>query len=234
MRLLSLFFLRDRPTSRCFSAVLATLVLINATWVFAEPKASVDSVLGPEVQASPVTSQVTVVDSSGIDSVATTISTTAITSTSPISTSIPVSTSTPVQDQSTEAASGRSGDKEKSSLTSIYSQKESPSTGSSLLSMVIGLSLVLLLIVSVAWGVRRFSSLHPAGGRYIKVLSASVVGARERLTLVEVGDKRILLGVTPHQINTLHVFAKEDIPDEQEASDFARKLQEMMSRGKSG
>ncbi len=117
-------------------------------------------------------------------------------------------------------------------VSSIFAEKEPPSSTTSLLSMVIGLFFVITLIVVVAWGVRRFSTLHASGGKHIKVLSATVIGARERLALVEVGDKRILIGVTPQQINTLHVFAKEDIPDERETSDFARKLQEIMKKGK--
>ncbi|MCP5206446.1 MAG: flagellar biosynthetic protein FliO [Hahellaceae bacterium] len=117
-------------------------------------------------------------------------------------------------------------------VSSIFAEKDTPSSATSLLSMVLGLLFVITLIVVVAWGVRRFSTLHASGGKHIKVLSATMIGARERLALVEVGDKRILIGVTPQQINTLHVFAKEDIPDERETSDFARKLQEIMKKGK--
>lgn len=117
-------------------------------------------------------------------------------------------------------------------VSPVFAEKDAPNSTTSLLSMLLGLFFVIALIIVVAWGVRRFSTLHASGGRHIKVLSATAIGARERLALVEVGDKRILIGVTPQQINTLHVFAKEDISDERETSDFARKLQEIMKKGK--
>lgn len=111
-------------------------------------------------------------------------------------------------------------------------KSDSSTTGSTLLSMVVGLALVVGLIAAVAWGMKRFSSMTPAGGKHIKVLSASAVGTRERIALVEVGDKKILVGITPQTINTLHVFDSADIPEAAPVnSEFSKKLQAMMSRG---
>jgi Cu(I)/Ag(I) efflux system membrane fusion protein len=49
---------------------------------------------------------------------------------------------------------------------------------------------------------------------------------RERIALVDVGGKQILIGVTPQAIRTLHVFDEPVVaPDEPVSGDFARKLQ---------
>ena len=104
---------------------------------------------------------------------------------------------------------------------------------SDLLTVVLGLGLVLALIFGCSWFVKRMGGLPSAGGGTIKVLSVLPVGTRERITLVEVGDKQLLLGVTAHQITTLHTFDEPVVnaADLKNNSEFAQKLHQMMSRG---
>ncbi len=83
-----------------------------------------------------------------------------------------------------------------------------------------GLAAVLALILALGWAVRRFGRL-PAGTKgAVRVLGGVALGARERAVLVAVGRTRLLLGVAPGQVRTLHV-----LPDEPEVADgFAGQL----------
>lgn len=74
------------------------------------------------------------------------------------------------------------------------------------------LMVVVGLILALAWAARRFSVINALGGQGMKVLSALPVGNRERVVLVQVGDKQVLLGVAPGQVSLLHVFDEPVVP----------------------
>ena len=70
----------------------------------------------------------------------------------------------------------------------------------------VGLLIVLGLIAALAWGLRRFGRV-PMGGRgAVQVLGGVSLGSRERAVLLSVGDTRLLVGVAPGQVRTLHVL----------------------------
>jgi len=75
-----------------------------------------------------------------------------------------------------------------------------------LLTTVLGLALVLALIFAAAWVLKRVGGL-PAGGQgLVRVLGGISLGARERLVVVEVEGTRLILGVAPGRVQTLHVL----------------------------
>lgn len=76
-----------------------------------------------------------------------------------------------------------------------------------------GLALVVALIFLCAWAVRRFG-LQPSGGnRLLKVVSSVMVGQRERVVVVEIGDSWLVLGVSAGQVRALHTMAAQERPD---------------------
>ncbi|MHA1064057.1 flagellar biosynthetic protein FliO [Enterobacter ludwigii] len=80
-----------------------------------------------------------------------------------------------------------------------------PATGSILMSVSGALALILLLLVVLAWAARRSGlarRLNDAQGNMTLVATQSL-GPRERLVLVDVGDQRLVLGVTASQITCL-------------------------------
>lgn len=101
-----------------------------------------------------------------------------------------------------------------------------------LLTVVLGLAIVMGLIFGCAWLIKRMGAMPAAGGGAIKVLAVLPLGARERVTLVEVGGKQLLLGVTATQITTLHTFDEPvlDAAQTTNNSEFAQKLHQLMSR----
>lgn len=80
-----------------------------------------------------------------------------------------------------------------------------------------GLAVVLALIFLAGWAVRRFG-LQPMGsGRLLKVVSSVMVGQRERVVVVEIGDSWLVLGVAAGQVRALHTMAAEK-PSEAQAA----------------
>lgn len=108
-----------------------------------------------------------------------------------------------------------------------------PNSASQLASLVGGLALILVLIYGLSWFVKRFSQGGFLQNPTMKIVSAMPLGTRERLMLVEVGGKQLLLGVTATQINTLHVFDEPVVPngkDQPVASDFSQKLMSILQQ----
>jgi flagellar protein FliO/FliZ len=69
-------------------------------------------------------------------------------------------------------------------------------------SMIVSLLLVLLAIVIAAWLLKKLQ----VGGRTVnglKVVTSLNLGSKERLVVVQVGEKQLLLGITGQQINLL-------------------------------
>jgi len=79
-----------------------------------------------------------------------------------------------------------------------------PVTSGSVLQMLVGLVLVIALIFIVGWLIRRISGFSVYSHAHLKVISGLHVGQKEKVLLIQVADKQILLGVTPYSIHTLH------------------------------
>lgn len=117
------------------------------------------------------------------------------------------------------------------------------STTSQLANLIGGLALILMLIYGLSWFVKRFAQGGFMQNSSIKMVASMPLGTRERLMLVEVGGKQILLGVTAAQINSLHVFdeqvvqvpdKKADRPTAPGASDFSQKLMAILQQKTGG
>ncbi|MBC54419.1 MAG: flagellar biosynthetic protein FliO [Gammaproteobacteria bacterium] len=85
----------------------------------------------------------------------------------------------------------------------------------------IWLLVIVGLILLLAWGVRRFTNIGPKSAGAMRVLSALPVGNRERIALVQVGDKQLLIGVAPGHVSTLHVF-EDNVAVQATAAPYAR------------
>jgi flagellar protein FliO/FliZ len=108
----------------------------------------------------------------------------------------------------------------------------------SMLEMFLWLIVVIAFILGCAWAFRRLNGGMLAPSGVIKIRSMVAVGSREKIALVEVGDKQILLGVCPTQINTLHVFDEPviHISGQGEKANlshlgFAAQLQSFLNKG---
>ncbi len=75
-----------------------------------------------------------------------------------------------------------------------------------LVQVVLGLLVILLLIGGTAWLLRRFTPLQSSAQGNMKVLGGLPLGPRERVVLIQVGEKQLLVGVAPGRVQTLHVL----------------------------
>lgn len=122
-------------------------------------------------------------------------------------------------------------------------QAISPIGSNSIMDVLLGLAFIIILIFFLAWAFKKFGSGSLGLGGLIKVIAAMSLGGRDRIALISVGDKQLLLGISPGRIATLHVFeepissASSDqklVPPKQDAAlDFAGKLQSMLSGSRS-
>jgi len=104
----------------------------------------------------------------------------------------------------------------------------SPLSGGVLLETAGGLLLILGLIFATGWLLRRFGRLPMASKGDITILSGVSLGPRERAVLLRVGDTRLLVGVAPGRVQTLHVLDATDTSDEY-AEGFSGRLKSEMT-----
>lgn len=75
----------------------------------------------------------------------------------------------------------------------------------SLVKLVVGLVGVVAAVLLFSRVLSR-TSLVASGHDKFKVLASLPVGARERIVLMQAGDRQIVVGVAPGRVNTLHVL----------------------------
>ena len=84
-----------------------------------------------------------------------------------------------------------------------------PLSAANAVQVLLGLGLVVALIVAVALLARRLQSVRAGGRGRIRIIESLSVGTRERILLLEVDDRRVLVGLCPGRIETLHVYAAD-------------------------
>jgi flagellar protein FliO/FliZ len=102
-----------------------------------------------------------------------------------------------------------------------------PMSGSYLFQLILGLIVVLICIVALAWFAKRMNRLQSSTGGMLKIIGGISMGSRERIVLLQVGSEQLLVGVSPGRINTLHVLeAPLDNVDVNSEKTFATNLAE--------
>lgn len=111
---------------------------------------------------------------------------------------------------------------------------ESTDLAGSLGQMVLGLGVVLGLLLGTLWLLKRIAA--PRGSAsHLRILGATPVGPRERVVLVEVAGRVLVLGVAPGRINTLHTLESQDLPPALAGTppapgDFQARLRQLLER----
>ncbi len=73
-----------------------------------------------------------------------------------------------------------------------------------------GLLIVLGIFFLCVWGVRKLSGVTAGSTEKMRVVGGLSLGMREKVILLQVGKKQLVLGVTPGRIDTLHVLEGDD------------------------
>lgn len=84
---------------------------------------------------------------------------------------------------------------------------------------------VVALLLVLAWVLRRFGPSRGTTGVSLRVLGGLRLGGRERVLLLEVEDRRLLVGVSPAGLRTLLVL------DEGKAMDLGTGFEDALAMG---
>lgn len=100
------------------------------------------------------------------------------------------------------------------------------------------LLLVLALFLLMVWLIRKSGQIALPGKSRIGVVTALSLGMREKLVLVRVGEKQVLLGVTPNRIDKLMVLEGDERLYQDgmanEHGNFSATLKQLMKGNKHG
>lgn len=89
------------------------------------------------------------------------------------------------------------------------------------LNVITALFIVAASIFLLAWLMKRLGGGTFMQNQHMKIVASLAVGTREKLVLVEIDNKKILLGVTPNNISQLYLSAK--------GSSFSSDVESMVS-----
>lgn len=106
--------------------------------------------------------------------------------------------------------------------------------GAGLLQLTITLLLVVALIFSITWVVKRFQLVRPRRSRAMSVIDEMALSPRDRVVLVQVGQSQWLLGVSPAGLTSPVPLATPVELPPGEAPGFAERLRELLQRPGSG
>jgi len=112
-----------------------------------------------------------------------------------------------------------------------------PMSGNYLFQLILGLIVVLICIVVLAWLAKRMNRLQSSTAGILKIIGGISMGSREKVVLLQVGSEQILLGVSPGRINTLYkletpVQTPENDRDNSFASSLSEKLNTILAEKK--
>ncbi|HLI19299.1 MAG TPA: flagellar biosynthetic protein FliO [Rhodanobacteraceae bacterium] len=75
-----------------------------------------------------------------------------------------------------------------------------------LLRVVLSLAAVVVMILVVGWLTRRMQSRVRPGGHRVRCIESLTLGAKERVLLLEVGERQLLVGASQSGLRTLLVL----------------------------
>ncbi len=104
----------------------------------------------------------------------------------------------------------------------VVGPKEVMNTGASLV-------VIVAAIVAFGWLYSRMQTVRGSNGGVIHVLASQALGAKERVMLVDVAGRQLVIGVTATQIRTLHVL-DQPLPEagQPESPGFAHRLRSIV------
>jgi len=101
-------------------------------------------------------------------------------------------------------------------------------------SWALGLIIVIALFFACIWLMRKMGALPENSKQKMRVIAGLSLGGREKVMLVQVGEKQIVLGVSPGRINNLLVLENNDRVDQETKErpaegKFSQKLKQIMA-----
>lgn len=98
----------------------------------------------------------------------------------------------------------------------------------------LGLIIVLCLFFACIWMMRKMGTLPGKTKDSMKVVAGLSLGMREKIVLVQMGERQLVLGVTPGRVEKLLILEGsdqlfQDKSDSTYGGDFSSKLKQVMT-----
>jgi flagellar protein FliO/FliZ len=121
------------------------------------------------------------------------------------------------------------------SLSARATGADLPDTTAALGQTILVLGLIIGILVLGLYLLRRTGLARPQGGQLLRLRGSVAVGPRERVVLVEVGERVLVLGVAPGRVNALDSLDVNELPSPNDAhrpgsEDFQRWLKRTLER----
>ncbi len=97
------------------------------------------------------------------------------------------------------------------------------------MSMILSLLMVLAVIVVSAIILKRFQSVQQSFNG-LKIVTSLHLGAKEKLVVVQSGDKQLLLGVTAQQITLLETLEQPLVVGQDKPFDFSQSIAKLLKQ----
>ena len=99
--------------------------------------------------------------------------------------------------------------------------------------LIFSLILVVVLILAVAWLLKRFGGFSATTSGNMKIIEALSMGTRDRIVLLQVGEQQVLLGVSPGKVEMLCTLEKpvETVVSAELQGSFAERFADALKRG---
>lgn len=88
-------------------------------------------------------------------------------------------------------------------LAAFSAEAAPPSPAFSAFKMVIALALVLGVIAAVAWLFKKITPIGQGQGSVARIVGGVSVGTRERVVVIQVADRWLVVGVAPGRVNAI-------------------------------
>jgi flagellar protein FliO/FliZ len=94
-----------------------------------------------------------------------------------------------------------------------------------------GLLFVIMAIVGLGVLYAKTQGLKTGSDGVINIIATQAIGPKERIAIVEVSDKQLLIGMTTSSVQTLHVFDEPVVAAPEPKASFSERLKNAMRGG---
>ncbi len=89
------------------------------------------------------------------------------------------------------------------SVSAFSAEAATPNATSSLFKMLIGLAVVLLVLALISWLMKKLMPIGANQASVIRVIGGASVGSREKVVVLEVANRWLVVGVAAGQVTSL-------------------------------
>ena len=115
---------------------------------------------------------------------------------------------------------------------SLWAAEAAPGPAASLLRTMLGLIVVLAVMAAIAWLMKRVGPVARNGSaQALRIVGGVSVGSREKVVVLEVGGRWLVVGVAPGQVNAIADLEAMEISPDTDVSNNVPGAQALAAKG---